>query len=431
MNDSKNDIGWNALFKKYKIAEKIKEDGFYEIKSSDINPFRQARLMTKFDYKSQLPKIFKTNNLSILPISRGKYVISTFETYKPFKEPENIQEKVKILKKEFPNFIESIDPKNITSESAALNCAFISGMIEDFTGDEQINSTVNGRMSSNSFCFDINTKKGSLPIKVVNSQIEVDGGYEGVNFLTLVEAKNSISDDFLIRQMYYPFRLWRNIINKPIRSLFLTYTNGIFHFREYCFENPEHYNSLKLVKEKKYVIKEGVINLEVIQGILSTTSIISEPNIPFPQANSFERVINLCELLNENTFLTKDDITENYDFNARQTDYYTNAGRYLGLINKTKKKAKITFFLTKEGEKLFKLSITTRQRKFIELILSHSVFQETLKLYFQKLETPTTDEIVEIMKSSKLYNIGAFKTYSRRSSTILRWIIWILDQNEE
>lgn len=66
--------------------------------------------------------------------------------------------------------------------------------------------------------------------------------------------------------------------------------------------------------------------------ILDTTNTVKEPEIPFPQADSFERVINLCELLKQREFISKEDITQNYDFYSRQTDYYTNAGRYLGLI---------------------------------------------------------------------------------------------------
>ena len=31
---------------------------------------------------------------------------------------------------------------------------------------------------------------------VNNSQIEIDGGFEGVETLSLIEAKNSLSDDF-------------------------------------------------------------------------------------------------------------------------------------------------------------------------------------------------------------------------------------------
>ena len=42
-------------------------------------------------------------------------------------------------------------------------------------------------------------------IKVNNSQIEIDGGYEGAESLTIIEAKNNIADDFIVRQLYYPY----------------------------------------------------------------------------------------------------------------------------------------------------------------------------------------------------------------------------------
>ena len=56
MSDSKNDIAWEKLFIKYKILEQITKAGHFEISASKINEFREARLMTKFDHKSQLPK---------------------------------------------------------------------------------------------------------------------------------------------------------------------------------------------------------------------------------------------------------------------------------------------------------------------------------------------------------------------------------------
>jgi hypothetical protein len=426
MSNSKNDNAWNDLFEKYKISEEVNAKGFYKIKALEINEFREARLMTKFDFKSQLPKIFTENNLSILPISRGGYIISDFNIFQDFESNEN-----EITRINFPSYIESIDFNSITSEAIALNCAYISGIIEDFVQDEELKPTVSGRMSSSIFDFNINSKKELLNINVNNSQIEIDGGYEGIESLNLIEAKNSISKDFLIRQVFYPFKLWENKITKKVRNLFLTYSNGIFHFREYIFEDPTHYNSLKLTREKKYVIRDGIINLELIQKWLSQVKIVKEATIPFPQADSFERVINLCELLNENKELSQEYITNNYDFNVRQTNYYTNAGKYLSLIDSKRKKGKIIYFLTDNGQKLFNLPIIDRQQNFIELILSHLAFNETLKYYFKKGELPNIEEIVKIMKVSHLYNVKEKSTYERRASTISSWVNWILDQIEE
>lgn len=426
MTDSKNETAWIKVFEKYKIIENIITDGYFVINAKDINEFREARLMTKFDYKSQLPCLFSRHNLSILPVSRGAYIISNFETFHDFEANED-----DVIKIDFPDYLKSIDYKNITSESAALNCAYVSGIIDHFTKDEDLRPTINGRMSSLSFCFTINAENRLIKIAVENSQIEIDGGYEGLNTLNIIEAKNSISKDFIIRQLYYPFRLWSNKVKKIVRPLFLTYTNGIFHLREYVFEDPNHYNSLRLLRQQKYAIRESSISSEAINKLLKNTRIIDEPLIPFPQADSFERVINLCELLNQELELSKETITENYDFDQRQTNYYTDAGRYLGLIDKKKETFNTIYYLTSKGNELFELSIIDRQLEFVRLILSHFVFNRALSHYFEKGHLPDRDEIVAIMKNSSLYKIASDSTFHRRASTISSWINWILGLIED
>ena len=428
MSKSKNDIAWEKIFNKYDIIDNVLSSGHSIISSTSINEFREARLMTKFDHKSQLPKLFADNNLSILPTSRGGYVIGNFETFSDF----NIDD-VPITPIEFPTFLESLDYRDITSESTAINCAFVSKILHDFTEEDSLLPTVSGRMSSSSFGFSINSGKGLFNVNVGNSQIEIDGGYEGDNSLNLIEAKNYISDDFLVRQLYYPYKLWSGKIHKQVRPIFLTYTNGIFHLREYAFTNINHYNSLILVKHKKYVVQDGAINIEIIQEILDKTKIVKEPEIPFPQADSFERVINLCELLKQKDFITKEEITQSYDFDARQTDYYSNAGRYLGLLEtgKDSLSGQIGCYLTPKGKQVFSINLIDRQKEFMKIIVSHSAFKQTLKLYFENGEMPTKENIVEIMKKSKLHKVGSDSTYFRRASTITGWINWIMNQIEE
>ena len=428
MSKSKNDIAWEKIFEKYNIIDNVLNNGHSIISSTNINEFREARLMTKFDHKSQLPKLFADNNLSILPTSRGGYVIGNFETFSDF----NIDD-VAITPIEFPTFLESLDYRDITSEATAINCAFVSKILHDFTEEDSLLPTVSGRMSSSSFDFNINSGTGLFNVNVGNSQIEIDGGYEGDNSLNLIEAKNYISDDFLVRQLYYPYKLWSGKIHKQVRPIFLTYTNGIFHLREYAFTNINHYNSLILVKHKKYVVQDGAINIEIIQEILDKTKIVKEPEIPFPQADSFERVINLCELLKQKDFITKEEITQSYDFDARQTDYYSNAGKYLGLLETGKDNltGQIGCYLTPKGKQVFSINLIDRQKEFMKIIVSHSAFKQTLKLYFENGEMPTKENIVEIMKKSKLHKVGSDSTYFRRASTLTGWINWIMNQIEE
>lgn len=283
-------------------------------------------------------------------------------------------------------------------------------------------------MSSNEFSFYINNLNINRDVKVIvsNSQIEIDGGYEGTESLALIEAKNSISEDFLIRQLYYPFRLWNEKITKRIKPIFMVYSNGIFTLYEYSFQEPNNYNSLVLVKQKNYTLVQDDIDLNAIKDILYKVNIIEEPRIQFPQANSMKRLINLCELLYNND-MTKEEITTTYDFDPRQTNYYTDAGIYLGIIDKKREDGEIIYFLTHEGRNLFKVNLRTRQLKLIELILKHNAFNKTLKEYFRIEQMPSKDNIVKIMKESNLYRINSDSTFYRRAQTISRWISWILN----
>lgn len=419
---TKNDDAWSRLFEKYDILKLIERDGVFTITSEQINEFREARLMTKFDHRSNLPTLFREHQLSILPITRGSYLISHFDVY------HDIPSTSEIVRFSFPDYIESLDYEHITSEATAIHCVYISGILADFIGDDDLLPTVSGRMGSNAFSFDIkNVVTGNLVrVNVANSQIEIDGGYEGRRFLTLIEAKNSISENFLIRQLYYPFRAWQQSVNKPVKTVFLIYTNGIFSLYEYEFVEPQQYNSLTLVKHKNYCIEQDEVELQDLERILNTCRLVDEPEVAFPQADSFKRIINLCELLYEHTELIREEITSNYDFDARQTNYYTDAGRYLGLIEKTRRDGAVCYFLTDEGHALFRLKYKARQLKFVEYILRHRIFHACFRLYLKRLKIPEKQEIVALMKTSNLYHVSAESTFTRRAATVSAWIDWVI-----
>lgn len=416
-----NDEAWELLFKKYNLLDRIERDGRVVISADRIREVREPRLMTKFDHKANLPQIFLNNGLSILPITRGRYIISSFEAYKAFEQPETESEKVFA-----PDYLQSLAPQFLTSEAIALNFAGASGILKDFLEDEKIMPTVNGRMSSGAFEFDIETKTGRSHVEVSNSQIEIDAGYEGIRYLSLFEAKKmDLAEDFLIRQLYYPYRTWKDRTTKEVKPVFLIYSNGLFDLYQYQFENPQNYNSLRLVKRKKYIIATEIL-LEDIERLLKNTPIVQEPEIPFPQANSMERLINLLQLLGEGA-LKKQDITEEYAFNERQTNYYTDAGRYLGFIYKSRDTDKnVEFSLTPLARQLLEMGYKERQLLIVRQILKHQVFNQVLKRHLESGEMPDLWTIIEIMKESNLYHVEKDSTYGRHASTVMGWVNWIL-----
>ena len=84
-----NKEAWQLLFNKYNILEQINQNGFFKITAKQINEYREARLMTKFDNSANLPELFKDNNLAILPITSNSYMIAGFQTYKKFEKVED------------------------------------------------------------------------------------------------------------------------------------------------------------------------------------------------------------------------------------------------------------------------------------------------------------------------------------------------------
>jgi len=406
----------------------VDAEGAYSILASDINKEREARLMTKFDHSINRPHIFKKNDLSILSDSRRSYVIGRFNCYAklPSFDNEEVQEA------NLPIGLESILATDLYSESSALLCAQHAGLITDVL-DQEVVLTVFGRMTTGKFDFSISTfpKAGSPQSKnlsVSNAQLEIDAGYEGIELFSIVEAKNQSIEDFHIRQLYYPYRLWSSKLLKPVVPVFFTYSNEIFSFYVYNFTDPNNYNSLQLIRRKHYRIVPTEIEVEDIRRILNQVNIKPEPtdDVPFPQADRFERVIDLLAQLYSKSSLTQEEITTNYDFDVRQTQYYTNAGRYLGLIDRVQVADQgVTYSLTDFGSCIMRKEPRTRNLALVELILSRKVFREAVRYYLTNAEPPVVSEIVKFMQEAGLGIEG--ETLRRRAQSVIGWIRWIMN----
>jgi hypothetical protein len=426
MSHSKNDIAWEKLFEAHRIIEKVDSNGVCEISAGDINKQREARLMTKFDHYIQLPTLFKQNNFTIQPNSRGTYLIGRFVSYQPIRDDEALG----IEEIPFPTHIETINPENIYSESAALLCAYNAGIISRLL-EEEVSLTVLGRMSTGRFSFLIDDSQRGTPfeIKVNNSQLEIDSGFEGQRVFALVEAKNESVQDFLVRQLYYPYRLWKSKTTKTVTPIFMSYSNDIFSFYVFLFEQENNYNSIKLVSQKKYRIGVSEIELSHIVAVLERAVVVPEPEgIPFPQADSFIRIVDLLTQLHGASVLSPDEITTNYAFDFRQTHYYTRAGMYLGLIERQQNREQgVSYTLTPRGATIMAKKPQARSLALVECILEHEIFNKALRLYLNQAARPTIEQVVEIMNRARLeLDLGESTTIRRRAGTVLSWTDWIM-----
>ena len=411
---------WEDIFEDYNVIEKIEQDGFFKITADQIRNYKEPRLMAKFDFSKQLPKVFKENSLGILPIKNGEYVIGKFNLFETIKNTN--YEKVEIKKVQLPDFIETIDPDNIYSESNALNVASLSGMFKD-AFNEELYETIQGKMRTNTFDFIISSNDIDNNIEVNGAAIEIDGGYESKSKVVLVEAKNSMPEDFVIRQLYYPYRHWKDKVMKEIVPVFFAYDNGIYNMFIYSFEDLFKYNSLKLNNIKRYMISSKsseTIKREIFERIELIDELPQE-EVPLPQADSFSKVIGTMELIS-NDVCTANDIANELEFDVRQGKYYIDALRYLKLVERGDKIGE--YKLTPDGFVLVNVDIKTRNKKIIEMIIKHKPFYDTYKHFLDNKEMPSRDQIKETIK--KYISDMADETVNRRSSTVRGWIQWII-----
>lgn len=417
------DKKWDEIFQHFNILEKIDTHGIYEISSKTINEYKEARLMTKFDFINSLPDIFFENKLAILPITRGRYVIGKFKAYETIDDSNKAftENRVEIP---FPDWIETIDSDKITSEAAMLNTSFVSGMLKDFIGEETLMSTVSGRMSSNKFSYSINKSHSNdikYQINVENSQLEIDGGYESPNNFTLIEAKNNITSSFLVRQLYYPYRLWRSKLNKNVLPVFLQYRNGIYNFSLYDFLDENDYSSLVLLKRKNYIIGDDRLTVDDIVGILKNTRYVEEPPVPFPQADSLDKVLEMVTAIYEsdNGKITAEELTLRMDFVYRQAFYYSSAGIYLGLVEKDKNG---NLILTNVGKKLNESSTREKNLILIKSIIAHEPFALVAEDHLYNMTDFSSSRVYQLVVENELLQNYSNETKRRRAQTIVAWV---------
>lgn len=415
---------WVELIKKYDIENIVKRKGYFQINSKQIKEYKEPRLMAKWDSSDCLPKVLQDKHLNILPESRSSYVMGDFLLYQEI--PELKEHVSKMAHVDLPEY-ESIDIHHVHSEANAIHVMTLTGILDDFLQVERNVATFSGRMGTGNFDFYVDTFYGGKQnIHVSKAQCEIDGGFENDDSVVIIEAKNVVHRDFHIRQLYYPYRLWKEKVKKPIRLVFSVYSNMIYRLFEYRFDEIEDYSSISLVKSKNYSLQDTTITQEDLLNVRRDTEITENDDkdkrkVSFPQANVMEKVISLMENLYHNP-MTKQQIAELMNFDERQSDYYYNAGCYLELFQKAENNDRE---LTRLGERVFKMNYKERQLHIVSLILKHKIFADFFDLIINTGSLPNKKEIEERMIALNICN--NCDTLSRRANSVLGWLKWIFN----
>ncbi|HSV89248.1 MAG TPA: hypothetical protein VLH61_11455 [Bacteroidales bacterium] len=249
-----NNESWAKIFRDYDILSHNFDESPFELSAQNIKRScqdftevnqKEVRVLCKQDTRSGRPQIFIEKDLFLLPIKNGNYIIVKGEGYVDI-PPITTEIKEYNSRLDF-----NLDTAGIgNSEMQHLDFAYASSLIRTFMNDESLVLTIRGRKYTPAFDF----KVGNQKIKTKSVQTEVDGGYEGRDKIVLIEAKNSSTDNTIIRQLFYPYKQWKLHTQKDVFLLFFEKRIDVFNIWQYGFTDESDYNSIQLIKSDRYKI---------------------------------------------------------------------------------------------------------------------------------------------------------------------------------
>jgi hypothetical protein len=249
-----HDASWKKIFKDYNIYAHDFDKSPYIITAEQIKRAcqdfkntgeKEVRILCKQDTRESRPQVFKDMGLFILPIKNGEYAIIKGEGYVDI--PKIRGNPIEYFSKLDFN----LDTVTIgDSEMQHLDYAYATSLIRTFLEDNTLVLTIRGRKYTPSFSFHV----GKHILEVKGVQTEVDAGFEGKEKVVLIEAKNRQESNVIIRQLYYPYRQWQQATKKKVIPIFFEKVDKVFMLYQFEFTELENYNSIRLVKNGKFLI---------------------------------------------------------------------------------------------------------------------------------------------------------------------------------
>jgi hypothetical protein len=276
--------------------------------------------------------------------------------------------------------------------------------------------------------------KSKANVQVDGAQIEIDAGYEGDSSLYLFEAKKHISRDFNVRQLYYPYRAWRQKVSKPIKSIFITLANDVFDLTEFSFLDPNDFSSAEIVKHKRYALSQNRIALKELVELAKfqngSPRSSFDLSAPFPQADDFERLMDLAAFIGEKP-RTMDDIALNYDFHVRQSDYYFSALRFLGLAEiRSDESGQRLRCLSEPGLRIITLPPREKILAYANLLLGITAVRLSVLGAINAGNFPDLAWIEDVIRKEQADFGISGSTLRRRSQTVLSWTRWLIELDD-
>jgi len=395
---------WEKIFaeKNFDLSQDLHFISADEIKAITNH---EPRIMAKVDASVDLPDVFKRNGYFLLPVKNGQYAIVRGNGFHLLEQKGTQINHVSRIK------FNLTTAGRGSSEMQYLDYSFNSGALENILGISPLYQSIRGREYSKQFKFKVNKTE----LSVGSVQLEVDSGLEGEDNIVLIEAKVKTPEDFMIRQLFYPYNHFKIVSpDKKIVPVFFTYEpkTKLYNFWIYEFTDPANYNSIKLKEVRSLTISS---EQELVLSDIKPRGVVAYKDL-VPQANDLSKVIELVFKVHEGINHYKN-VAEYFEFNERQSSYYREAAEALGLIISEKG----IYQLTEAGKQLISLATEKRNLFMVELLSDFNLVKCGLDLLKGKGQLSQADIEVLIRDKSELSG----STVSRRAASLVSWFKWI------
>ncbi|MGD9937525.1 MAG: hypothetical protein AB7S61_08645 [Methanoregulaceae archaeon] len=425
---SLNDTAWDRVFLELGLLDEIERVGCARISATTLKEVgqREPRLMAKQDTLESRPALFRRHHLAILPVKNGEYVIFRDSRPQSYYSFDASVDEVKAERHDSSieaDRIQTLSLGSISTEFQAIDFAHLASVLRTFTSEPTLSLTIRGRYRSNRFSV---TLPGiDEPVEINGVQIEIDSGFEGENGVYLIGAKLGKRADFHIRQLYYPWKDWSTRTDKPVVPIFFSYSNGLFYLTRFRF--GEQYGDIEIVEHRCFSVNEDpVLSVDLDALLASVPPEEAEPRpVPYPQANDLDKVIDLIVSSNGDP-ITKESISDYFEFDVRQGDYYADAAIYMGFLNRDRSN-RGSFVLTDLGTELQGCRTRRcRNHLLVRQLLRRPTLRQAITRMRERGFVAESVEIQEIMDLIDEFD-GRYNTTTRRrrASTVRSWLQWL------
>ena len=368
----------------------------------------EPRLVARYESPDELPRCLREAGYAILPLRLGEYLLTRGDLCCQVPAVSRTEPQVTAL----PFTLETAARGE--GESQYIDHAYNTGLLQRFVGAEPLFLTIRGRERTGAFSF----RLGDELVEVEGAQIEVDAGYEGERDIILIEAKIGRRDYLNVRQLYYPWRHFGQLVpHKAVRPLLLTYDVATtrYELHEFGFDQLDDPTTWRVLRSAAYRLYEPERRRldELLDTSRPTRSVV-------PQADDFNRLVRFPEVL-ESGLDQPRAVAAEVGFSERQAGYYREAADYLGLVQPG------SFWPSPRGRNLLRAAPNRRRELLARAVVNSWVLRELVERGDSFDDDAIASVIGGLTRSDGQPRYSG-QTVGRRARTIRTWLGWLAEE---